>query len=102
MQEKTNVLDYPTVAARIGERHVAELKSLANRAGCRDGVRRRTNGGLHGEKLEEVLQEDRLLGNVVEAGEDLLDVGSRSGEGPRQEGKAAEGNPVRKGSRSSL
>ena len=33
------------------------------------------NGGLHGEKLEQVFQEDCLLGNVVKTGENFLDVG---------------------------
>src|ERR1035441_4352341 len=99
MQGKVNVLDYHSVAARIGEPHVAEFKSLADRARRRDGVRRRTNGGLHGEKLEKVFQEDRLLGNVVEAGENLLDVGSRAVERSRQEGEATEGNGARQSAR---
>src|ERR1019366_6273333 len=62
------------------------------RARRRNGVRRRTNGGLHGEEVEQVFQEDCLLGNVVEAGENLLDVGSGPIERPRQEGETTERN----------
>src|ERR1039458_1254667 len=99
MQGKTNVLDHHAVAARVGEPHVAEFKSLADRTRRRDGVRRRTNGGLHGEEVEQVFQEDRLLGNVVEPGENLLDVGPGPIERSRQEGETAERNRTRQSPR---
>src|SRR5664279_1809749 len=99
MQDKTNVLDDHAIAARVGEPHLAEFKSLADRARRREGVRRRTNGWLHGEEVEQVFQEDCLLGDVVEAGEDLLNVGSGPIERPRQEGETAERNRARQSPR---
>src|ERR1035438_4260481 len=96
MQGKINVLDHHTFAARVSKTHSAEFESPPDRAGCRNGVRRRPYSGLHGEKLEQVLQKNRLLGNVVEPRENLLDVSTGAVECPGQKGEAAEGDRARR------
>src|SRR6266536_303724 len=99
MQGKVNVLHDEAIAARVGEGDVAEFEALAEGAGGRDGVGRGRDGGLHRKEIEEVFEEDGLLGNVVEAGEDLLDVGAGAVEGSGEERKAAEGDGAGEGAR---
>ena len=55
--------------------------------------------GSHVEELEEILQENRLLGDVVEAGENLLDVGARAENAPVRKVKRAERNCSRQSPR---
>src|SRR5674476_1632767 len=89
MQGKVNVLDDHSLAARVGEADLAEFEALAEFAGRGDGVRRGADCWLHGEELEEVFEEYRLFGDVVEAGEDLLNISARTVECAGQEGETA-------------
>src|SRR5674476_258704 len=97
MQGKVNVLDDHSLAARVGEADLAEFEALAEVAGRGDGVRRGADCWLHGEELEEVFEEYRLFGDVVEAGEDLLNISARTVECAGQEGETAERDQARQG-----
>src|SRR5690349_9305804 len=99
MQGKINVLHDHSAAAGVRERDIAKLETLAERPRRRNRVRRGPDGRLHREEIEKVFEEDSLLGNVVEAGENLLDIGARAVEGAGQEGEAAEGHGARQGLR---
>src|SRR5579875_2590811 len=50
------------------------------------------DGRLHLEKLEQIFEEQCLLGNIVETAQDLLDVSARAGKGAGEHGKAADGD----------
>src|SRR5690242_7252207 len=92
MQGKVNVLHYQTGAAGVGERHVAKLKAPAEGAGRREGIRRSSDRRLHREEIKQVFEEDSLLRNVVEPGENLLDIRPRAVEGAGQKREAAKGH----------
>ncbi len=74
------------------EANVTKFKAAANRAGRRDRIGLGADAGLKREEVEEVFQEHRLFGDVIEARKDSFDVGARAVEGAGQKSEAAERN----------
>src|SRR5271156_1693533 len=92
MQIKVNVLDDQPVGARITEAHIAEFEALADGPRRRNGVRLRPNRGLHLEKLKQVLEENRLFGNIVEIAENTGNIRARPRERTSEESEGTDGD----------
>ena len=75
--------------SRIRKRYVFEGESLSNRPWCRNGVRFGADRRLHFEELDQIGQEQGLVGDTREGREDRLDVAARSANRARKELKSS-------------
>ena len=78
-------IEHQPVVPGIGERHVLEDDAATHRAGGRNSVGLGPDRRLHLEEVDEVRQEERLVGDVGERGEERLNAAVGPGERSGQE-----------------
>src|SRR4051794_2545035 len=69
MKAKTNPIQHLAVGTGAAERDILKLKPSADRARARQAGRTRTAGGTWFEKVAQVFNEQRLLGNTDQPGD---------------------------------
>src|SRR5207248_1083213 len=71
---EVEAIEHQARAAGIAEGNVAELEAAHDRARSRQGIRLGANGWLHVEEGQQVGEEQSLIGNAGQGGENLLTV----------------------------